>query len=358
MIKTWETTRTAYKVSDFVSWQRAGSLELSPSFQRRPVWQPGAKSYLLDTVVRGLPMPLIFLRNRPTDLSRLESLREVVDGQQRIRTLLSYIDPSLLRDFDPKRDDFTVQKSHNKEMAGKRFRELPAEIRRRILDYEFSVYVLPSGVDDREVLEVFARLNATGVKLNNQELRHAQFFGEMKTSMYDVASEQLQRWREWGIFDEYSIARMQEVELTSEFALLMLKGLTGKSQTAIDNLYKKKDQVYPERRQVESRFREIMDTLDDNLGSELPLMPFSKKTMFYHLFAFIYDIRYGLASSLDTVRPRTVESEVFARLKLAGQNIEKLEAPVNVIQSVARRTTHLESRTTMLKYLREFASHE
>ena len=51
-MKTWEMTRTLYKVSDFVSWQKTKTLILSPSFQRRPVWKLGAKSYLIDTVVK------------------------------------------------------------------------------------------------------------------------------------------------------------------------------------------------------------------------------------------------------------------------------------------------------------------
>ena len=67
-MKNWETFKTTYKVSDFLSWQRSKTLELRPSFQRRPVWQPGAKSYLLDTIIRGLPIPIIFLREQKTDL--------------------------------------------------------------------------------------------------------------------------------------------------------------------------------------------------------------------------------------------------------------------------------------------------
>jgi hypothetical protein len=83
-----EITKTLYKVSDFLSWQKGESLVLSPYFQRRPLWSAGAKSYLMDTIVRGLPVPIIFLREQKTDLTRMEPKRQVVDGQQRIRTVL------------------------------------------------------------------------------------------------------------------------------------------------------------------------------------------------------------------------------------------------------------------------------
>src|SRR3954466_14555887 len=93
-----DIVRTTYRVSDFVSWQRAGALQLSPSFQRRSVWRPIEKSYLVDTVVRGFPMPVIFLRDIASGLDQLEPARQVVDGQQRIRTLLGFISSDLLPD--------------------------------------------------------------------------------------------------------------------------------------------------------------------------------------------------------------------------------------------------------------------
>jgi len=354
-MKNWETFKTTYRVSDFVSWQRSKTLELSPSFQRRPVWQHGAKSYLIDTIIRGLPIPIIFFREQKTDLKTLEPRREVVDGQQRIRTILSFIEPDLLKDYKPTRDDFVIQATHNKELAGKRFSDLDNEIRQSILDYTFSVHIFPSQVDDREILEIFARMNSTGVKLNPQELRNAYYFGEFKTSMYHLASEQLERWREWNIFTEYNIARMDEVEITSEFAILMLKGLTGKSQTAIDRVYKEKDSVglYPERNEVENRFRIVMDIIYDRFGSNIRYLEFRKETMFYHLFLIIYDLLYGVNSPLQTVRPRSISPDNIAKIKLKGERIGNRIAPDDVLQAVARRTTNLNSRSCVFEYFRQ-----
>src|SRR5690348_724350 len=76
--------RTQYRVADFVGWQSNGILELNPNFQRRSVWKKGAKSYLIDTIIRGLPMPIIFLRDIPADLRTFQPKRGVVDGQQRL----------------------------------------------------------------------------------------------------------------------------------------------------------------------------------------------------------------------------------------------------------------------------------
>ena len=61
-MKTWNIQRTQFKVSDFVNWYRSNELELSPIFQRRSVWPTGAKSFLIDTVMRGLPIPAVILQ--------------------------------------------------------------------------------------------------------------------------------------------------------------------------------------------------------------------------------------------------------------------------------------------------------
>jgi hypothetical protein len=352
-MKSWDVKKTQYRVSDFVSWQKAKALELSPNFQRRSVWRPDAKSFLIDTLVRGLPIPIIILRERRTDLTTLEPKREVVDGQQRIRTILTYISPSLLKDYKPSRDDFAVKSDHNDEIAGMTFQDLQPEVKQRILDYEFSVHILPASTDDREVLQIFARLNATGYKLTPQELRNAEFFGAFKTSMYQLASEQLYRWRDWKIFTEYNITRMEEVELTSEFTLLMLrKRIVGKTQESLDRIYKEKDTNYPERTEVERRLRVVMDTIEDRLGNELKTLPFKRKTLFYSLFAFFYDLQFGIDCALDKkVRPRPITPEMVAVIKLGGDRIQRKEAPLEVLEAVERRTTHPSSRQTIINYL-------
>lgn len=350
-MKTLDISKTNYKVSDFLTWQKAGTLVLSPSFQRRPVWDPGAKSYLIDTVVRGLPMPIIFLREQKSSLSTFEPKREVVDGQQRIRTLVSYIAPKFIKDLNPDRDIFTVKRSHNKELFGKQFAELPDDVQQAILDYEFSVHILPSNTDDRQVLEIFARMNATGVKLNDQELRNAKYYGEFKTSMYRIASEQLNRWRNWKIFTENNIARMEEVELTSEFAILILKGLTGKTQASIGRIYNDKDAEYPECIEVERRFRIIMETIDNTLGDGLKYIPFSKKTLFYSLFAFIYHCQFGLKSSIEKVNAKSISNDVIAQIKLIAKRLEDKTAPESILDAATRRTTNIDSRRALFNYL-------
>lgn len=348
---TYQVSKTNYKVSDFIAWAKAGTLVLSPSFQRRSVWPVGAKSYLLDTIVRGLPIPIIFLREQKTDLDSLEPKREVVDGQQRIRTLLAFIVPQMLKNFDPDRDNFTIKSTHNKDLAGKAFKDLPAEVRQEILDYQFSVHILPSNVDDREVLQIFARMNATGLKLNPQELRNAAFFGEFKTSMYAISAEQLPRWRKWRIFSEAQISRMAEVEITSEFAQLMLKGIVGKTQKAIDRLYSDLEEAWPERTEAERRFRHCMDELDNTVGIDLANAAFTNRAAFFAIFAVIYHLAFEIESPLKKKKAEPLPTNFRARVLKTSDTIRTGKAPDKVMESLARRTTHKDARKTVIEYL-------
>jgi hypothetical protein len=343
--------KTVYKVSDFISWQKNKSLVLSPSFQRRSVWPKAAKSLLIDTIVRGIPIPIIFLREK-TDLNTLEPMREVVDGQQRLRTLIAYIDSKLLKDYDKDKDSFVVKKTHNQDVAGKSFGQLDENVRRRILNYDFSVHILPSDTDDRDVLQIFARMNSTGVKLSPQELRNAEYYGVFKSLAYNLAYEQLARWRKWEIFTENDIARMVEVEETSEFLRLMMDGIQSKSQPALDEIYKTYEEDFPEAPEAARRFHNVMDKIDETLGEELSSLAFSRRALFETLFSFYYQILFGLDSSLKKrVKTNTITLQAVTTIKKASAVIMKGDLPDELSKVLRGGTGNKESRLVRLSFL-------
>ena len=103
-----KTTAKIITISDLVQWHEKGELELSPKYQRNNVWNEKAKAYLIDTIVRGLPIPPIFMR-QTVDVNTKTTNREIIDGQQRVRAILDFVVA----------EDFAIKKSHNKELGGK-----------------------------------------------------------------------------------------------------------------------------------------------------------------------------------------------------------------------------------------------
>jgi hypothetical protein len=351
-MKQLHIQKTVFKVNDFLSWNRSGSLILSPAFQRRPVWPLGAKSFLIDTIVRALPMPIVFLRER-TNPKTLEPRREVVDGQQRLRTVISYIEPAALKDFKAERDAFTVDEIHNSEIAGKKFSDLPTVMKQRILDYEFSVQVMPADTDDREVLQIFGRMNSTGYKLNEQELRNAEFFGAFKNAMYQLAYEQLTRWRTWKVFSETDIARMIEVEETSDIALTMFLGLHGKKQALINSHYRTYNAKFAQADEIGRRFRFVMDQIEDHLGNEISTLVFRRKPLFNSLFTFYYDLAFGLKSPLRRIKARNLSRSLPQAVRSASQLISSQKIPEDLAKVLRGATGHLPARQERLKFLQD-----
>jgi hypothetical protein len=283
-------------------------------------------------------------------------MREVVDGQQRIRTVISYVAPSLLKDFDPSRDVFDIKKTHNKDLAGKSFKQLDDDTKRAILDYEFSVHILPSFVDDREVIQIFRRMNSTTYSLTKQELRNSEFFGEFKTAAYSLAAEQLERWRRWKTFTEQDIARMSEVEHTSECLILITSGkLSGKSSARITDFYKKYDDKLKERKEIKNRFRTVMDFIDSHFQTSHGGFVLCKKKTLYTFFAFIYDLLFGLEQlkAGSSKKPKVISHRTISRIIEANDMIRDRKAPLPVLESTDRRTTNPKERNILFNFLKD-----
>jgi hypothetical protein len=349
--------RTVFRVSELLSWYKHGFLDLNPRFQRRSVWSPIQKSFLMDTVVCGLPMPIIIMRDEPRSLGSLESKREVVDGQQRLRTVFAFVDPVALRDYSSSRDDFTVRKTHNPGIAGRRFGDLLPEARQRILDYEFSVHVLPAGTDDRQVVNIFSRLNATGVKLNRQELRNAEFSGEFRMLVDKLSQAHLRHWRDWEILQDQQIARMLEAELTAELVQLMLEGIVGKSQPRLTALYRKYEESFKQGPLLGRRFDDTMLHIEEALENRIARTEFRRQMWFHALFAVLYDNKFGLphgqqGGSVSGRHTLPGMETLRRRLSSISQAIASERIPAPVQKASRGATAHPGARTLRVNFLR------
>ena len=271
--------RASFTPLDFLAWRETKSLAVAPEFQRRSVWGRPARASLIDTLLRGLPVPPIYLRVKQSgDKKRL--VREVIDGQQRLSAVLDYLDGR-----------FALLPSFDAAWAGKEFGELSDTDQDAIRTYPFLCEVFHS-ISDAQVLEIFARLNTYSVQLNAQELRNGRYFGYFKQTAYALAREHVEFWRLHRILTERSIARMDDAELASELMILQLDGLQDKKKS-ISAFYAEFDETFPSREQVETRFRATID----GIGSAVDFLgetEFRRRPLFYSLYGAVYHHRYGI----------------------------------------------------------------
>ncbi|MCH7559832.1 MAG: DUF262 domain-containing protein, partial [Thaumarchaeota archaeon] len=144
---------TTHRISEFFKWNKDGRLELAPPFQRNPVWGHKNKSYLIDTILNGLPVPEIFIQVKTNQDG--ESKYIVVDGQQRIRSILEFIE-----------GEYSLLAGETSyEYAGKEFKEFSDGVKTDFWDYPIVTRELRTSNDD-EITSVFTRMNKYVFPLN------------------------------------------------------------------------------------------------------------------------------------------------------------------------------------------------
>src|SRR5438094_555715 len=81
-------------IQDLLNLHKRDELNLTPWYQRRAVWKPIQQSYLINTLFENKPIPSLYVRHS-LDLQKEKSIREVVDGQQRIRSVFDFVENKL-----------------------------------------------------------------------------------------------------------------------------------------------------------------------------------------------------------------------------------------------------------------------
>lgn len=130
-----------------------GLLDIRPPYQREFIYNQKEQQAVITTVLNGYPLNVMYWVKRSDDA---ECPYEVMDGQQRTLSLCEYVAGKFAYDF-------------------KNFFNQPADIQKKILDYELTVYVCEG--EESEKLEWFKTINIAGKPLNEQEILNAVYAG-------------------------------------------------------------------------------------------------------------------------------------------------------------------------------------
>ena len=342
-----------YSIRDFEEWNSRNELVLQPKFQRRDVWSDKARSYLMDTIIRGKPIPKIYMRQDVNPKTR-RAVREIVDGQQRLNTVLTFL-----------KDGFKILKAHHETLGGKTFSGLDTDTQRDILKYEFVVDLLQD-MPDNEVFNVFARINTYSEKLKEQELRNSKWFGDFKSCVYLLAEEFTTFFIANKIFTDKAVLRMAEAEFISDLILATQDGIQAGSKAVRDNAYKKYDDAFPSRKTHEKRFRETMDIIKGIFGTDLAQSEFRAIRLFYPLFCAIHHFKFGLPKLKSGRAPFRIAD--YPKMKIALEYVDDLlekvkefgKKPTAVTLSAEDRTfydaysehwVHADKRIIMTDYI-------
>ena len=164
------------KVREVLDLKSQKMLVVNSEYQRGGVWTPTQQKKLVDSVLRGYPIPLIYFHHIQQEAAGLRSERlEVIDGQQRINALHEFHEGAF-KLFDPVKDeakarfpDFITQEPC--PWGGRGFPDLSKELKEQFLDTVLRIVKIETH-DPNQARDLFVRLQA-GMPLNSQEKRDA-----------------------------------------------------------------------------------------------------------------------------------------------------------------------------------------
>ena len=139
------------------------TLQIDPAFQReKTVWKEKQRSELIESILMGIPIPIIYL------FENEKGIKQVVDGRQRLSCLFDFLNEKF------KLKDLNILKKLN----GKYFNQLDAHLQSKIEDYQLLSYTIQYPTKEKVKFDIFDRVNRSGTRLNNQEMRNALYLGK------------------------------------------------------------------------------------------------------------------------------------------------------------------------------------
>jgi len=156
-------------------------------YQRKLVWSVEEKAAFIDSIIKAYPVPLILLAESEENGERI---LEIIDGMQRLNAVIAFIE----NEFSVNGLYFDLEAMAETKLQkdqGQLIQNFPI-IDRKVCA-EIASYVFPmstyKGASEKEVDEVFRRINANGKHLSRQEIRQAGALSNYADLVRQISSE-------------------------------------------------------------------------------------------------------------------------------------------------------------------------
>lgn len=161
---------TDYTV-EFLAQKVKGDEYYVPGYQRELIWKNPQQSKFIESVLVGLPIPFVFLWQDD------EGKLEIVDGSQRLRTIVRFLDGDLTLegcDLVP-------------SLKGVKFSDLSESRRRKFNSRTMRGIVLDNSVSAFTRTTMFERINTGGTIANSAEVRRGALPGPVTNLITKLA---------------------------------------------------------------------------------------------------------------------------------------------------------------------------
>lgn len=300
-----------YSIAEIADWLRTRDLVANHEYQRSPgLWPTAAKSYFIDTILREFPFPKVYF-HEVIDRATKKPWREIVDGQQRLTTIVDFLDGK-----------FALGRNAG-DYQGMRYGDLPDDLQGAYLAYPVSVDVIRNA-DRSEILQMFRRMNAYTLPLSEAEKRHSEFFGAFKDWVNRTLDAFEPIFVDWGVLSSRQVVRMLDAEFIADLALATQEGIVSTSPAKLRAMYRDNDLVFSNEssidEQVSGALEAVLTSLSAIQGSYA-----TKLHVFYSLLCALMHNRFGLPEVEDRIGLGPI-GEYFTDAEAAVEGILRLAA--------------------------------
>jgi hypothetical protein len=259
----------------------------------------------------------------------------VVDGQQRLRTILQFIGVEQAEDQEqsPGSNSFSLDNlPATSPYKGKSFVDIVGDARKRFFQFEICVRFLYTD-NVREVEDVFKRLNKFAMPLKAQELRNATYhcaFAELSEQLADD-----DYWAVNRIVRPAAIRRMADIEMMSDLLIGLLHGPQGGAAKVIDSYYEQYEQFddeFPGQNKVRRVFGKTLEIIKELFPNIADASRWGNRADFYSLFI-------GIGNMLaDHDLTQSALKELRSELLKFGSEVDlRLEKPTAKTSEASRK---------------------
>ena len=278
------------KVSTLYKDIKRKNLILQPDFQRRFVWNNKHKEKFIDTILSGYPVPEIYVAQSGIDIDTIESEEVVVDGQQRLHTILEYI-----------------EEPEDSKVFGnlvKKYKDLSKDEKEDFLNYLLVVRDL-GDIPSEQIKEDFRRINSTQYALNAIELHNAVYDGEF----IEVAKEILGEINISNLpfFSDSKISRMDDLLFVLLLMSTIQEGGYFIGDKYVEKYISEYNEEYPERKEVKEKFIKVYKYINEmKIPSDSLWM---RKSCYFTLFIELYNSFEKLEKKRVSLKEELLKTE-------------------------------------------------
>lgn len=160
-----------FTVGEVLNLHSSGELLIQPEFQRLFRWDLEQRSRLVESLLLGLPIPQIVLFQND------KGVLELIDGLQRLSSLIHFIDFKLLTNKDPDENKSPLRLvgcDIANDLNGQSYDDFPAVLQLELKRKAIRAVIIRRTNLEYLRYEMFKRLNSGGSPAEYQEVRNAQ----------------------------------------------------------------------------------------------------------------------------------------------------------------------------------------